>query len=180
MTGAAHPGRHGNAPRGRRRVVGAVLGVGLLTGLGITSTGAAWTDDTWIATSAGAATVDLRGSADAGATWSEADTTGTALVLGPVTGLTPATPRTLTVQLWNASTVPLALGSTTDEAALGDCVVVDVELAERTVPGDPTGQDPAAFTTATVTFGVAPDADAGACSGARLDAVEIVFQGSTS
>ncbi|UJP40959.1 hypothetical protein [Cellulomonas palmilytica] len=156
------------------------LGVlGVLGGFGVATTSAAWTDDAYFTAQGSTGTVDLRGSSD-GVDFTEADSTGTAVTLAAVSGLTPDTPVTRTIHLWNASTVPLALSWATAPTALLDgCVEVDYQsLAGVTLASGPDQPVGAAVTTATVTFRVADDAPAATCSGKSLDAVQIVVQGS--
>lgn len=160
----------------RARVVGALLGLGVLAGAGVSGTSAAWTDGAWFATTASSGSVDLRGSAD-GVTYLPADDGATAVVLEPVTGLTPDTgAATRTLHLRNDSSVPLTLDWATDAASLGgDCLEVTLEP-------DLTGRvlAPGAVTTATVTFAVPAGADGEECSGATLTDTTVVVQGRTS
>lgn len=158
----------------------ALLGLGVLGGFGVATTSAAWTDDAHFTAQGSAGAVDLRGSSN-GVDFTAADSTGTAVKLDAVAGLTPDNPTvTRTVHLWNASTVPLRLSwATAPKTLLDGCVEVEYQpfpaapLAAG--PDQPTG---AAVTTATVTFRVADNASAATCSGKALGALEIVVQGS--
>ncbi|CAM5789004.1 hypothetical protein [Cellulomonas persica] len=165
-----------------RTAVPAALGLSVLTGFGAAATSAAWTDDAYFSTAASAAEIDLRGSSD-GATWSPADTAGTAVTLAPVTGLTPDRPVERTVHLWNASTVPLTLawGTANPTTLLQGCVTVTYSsLPTAALAGSPSSPSGAAVTTATVTFTVPAGADAATCSGQSLGAIDVVVQGRTS
>ncbi len=165
-----------------RAVVPATLGLSLVTGFGAAATSAAWTDDAQFSGSASAASIDLRGSSD-GATWSAADTTGTAVTLDAVTGLTPDAPVERTLHLWNASSVPLTLAWADDNpTTLYDgCVEVAYSpLPTSPVPGDPATAGGASLTTATVTFSVAADADPATCGGRTGESIDVVVRGSTA
>ncbi len=178
------PRDHRRGPRHPRWrvVVAAVLGGGVLVGFGSAATSAAWTDDAYGVAEASAALVDLRGSSD-GADWSPADTAGAAVRLAAVTDLTPDKPVQRTVHLWNASSVPLALtwASTNPTTLLDGCVAVTYSpLPAAELAGSPSSATAAAVTTATVTFSVPAGANAAACSGRSLGAVDVVVQGGTS
>ncbi|WP_188037610.1 hypothetical protein [Actinotalea sp. JY-7885] len=164
------------ADRDRRRGVAAVLGLGLLTGLGIAGTSAAWTDDAWAVAPASAASVDLRGSTDGGATWHAADVATAPLTVDAVTGLVPDTPVTRTVQLWNASTVPVDLTWTAPDEV--GCVDVEVRPAATRLEAGPTAAAAGAVTTVDVTFSVPEGTDPAGCAGTAVGPVEIVFHGS--
>ena len=172
-------------PRRRPRwriAVPATLGLSVLTGFGAAGTSAAWTDDAQFSGSASAATIELRGSSD-GATWSPADTAGTAVTLPAVTGLTPDTPVRRTVHLWNASTVPLTLAWADENprTLYGGCVAVAYSpLPTGPVPGNSLQAAGGSTATATVTFSVAAGADAATCSGRTGETLDVVVQGRTS
>ncbi|MDX2356182.1 SipW-dependent-type signal peptide-containing protein [Dietzia sp. PP-33] len=80
------------AAESRLRKRKAVLAGGVVLGLGATMTLAAWTDDVWVSGSFSAGKFNVQGSVDAGATWNEYNTSGSAGTLPftvPVTAMSP-------------------------------------------------------------------------------------------
>lgn len=115
-------------PRDRRRRRGVVfLKFGLagaaLLGIAAAATSAAWTDNAWFSGTATAATVNLEGAVTAvggtPATWTHADGTGSApsITVDPTAfgldNLVPGDDKTIQLNLKNAGTAAIALGTPT-------------------------------------------------------------------
>ncbi|WP_460795004.1 hypothetical protein [Microbacterium sp. GXF0217] len=103
------------APQRRRRpFVAFGLAALAIGGIGAAATSAAWTDNTFFAAPAVAATFDLQGSLD-GATWTQSSTADAIQLTVPASTFADLLPgQTRTIDLWvrNESSVKAALTST--------------------------------------------------------------------
>lgn len=170
-----------NAPRSRRasKVVRLALAGIALAGIGAAATSAAWNDSAYFSGTVNSAKVDLQGRMQGSSTWLPADSTGTAVPLGAVTGLVPGNVTTKTIQLWNAGTAPLKLTWATAPTSLVDpsCYTVAYSTLPTNLPGDP-GAGAASITTATITITLLSTAPQATCAN-QTATLTVVVQGST-
>ncbi len=98
-----------------RRLAAAAFGVGALAllGGGLAATSAAWTDTVYLSAAGTAATANLQGSIDGGATWKESTSAGAVeLVIPAITALTPGDAVDKAFQIRNTGTAAVTLAST--------------------------------------------------------------------
>ena len=87
-----------------------------LLGIGAAATSAAWTDDAWFSAAATTPTIQLQGGNGAApTTWTNADTSATAVVIpaSAFQNLEPGVARSVQIGLKNISTVPLIVAAPT-------------------------------------------------------------------
>ncbi|MBO3102190.1 hypothetical protein [Cellulomonas fengjieae] len=130
--------------RDKRRRRAAIARFGLagmaVLGVGAAATSAVWTDDAWFNGGASAVEkVELQASVDGGNTWYDADTKGDAVAIPEDTfvGLNQGANKTISLQLKNASTVPLTLGK--------GVLTTDGDLFAGSAPATATIHDPSSF-----------------------------------
>jgi len=99
--------------RRRRTAVRISFAAVALLGIGAAATSAAWTDDAWFSATASGASIELQGSLD-GTTWTDADTSATAVTIPAATfaNLGQGASKTVTIQIKNSSTVPVTVAQT--------------------------------------------------------------------
>lgn len=182
-----------NQPK-RKRKVGAFVKFGLagvaLLGIGAAATSAAWSNDAWFSANATTPTIQLQGGNGAAPTiWSDADTTGTAVVIPSTTfaNLAPGVAATAHIGLKNISTVPLTVAVPTATWDTGFISTGSCSLAAVTTVTINGGASPVTLaantgTTTDVIVTVTPPSSwngATTCQG-KTGAMTLTFTGQTS
>lgn len=96
----------------RRPVIAFALAALAVGGIGAAATSAAWTDNVFFSATAEAATFNLQGSLDGGATWQESDNKSSIQLVVPATALAnllPGQTRTINLDVRNQGSVSAAL-----------------------------------------------------------------------